>query len=207
MTDATMNATRRVEQDDVISIADLDNDSLVIRLSFTINHLSRWLTPIHDPARLIRAPRRGEPSVMDLLFELRNEEMRVFPKMHAISVKTLPDLDKLQPFGLTASQVAYDQQSTPLEVMAEFRRLRQSTTSLLRSLVDSAWDQQGNSRREHTWTIRTLAEHLAAHDYAVLADLDTALDRANAREGIAEVSRAHLPELLALLPVRLRSGR
>lgn len=207
MTDATVEATRPVERDDVISIADLDNDSLVIRLTFTINHLSRWLTPIHDSARLIRAPRRGEPSVMDLLFELRNEELRVFPKMHVISVKTLPDLDKLQPFGLTASQVTYDQQSTPLEVMAEFRRLRQSTTSLLRSHVDSAWDQQGNSRREHTWTIRTLAEHLAAHDYAVLSDLDTALDRANAREGIAEVSRAHLPELLALLPVRLRSGR
>ena len=207
MTDTTVMATRPVERDDVVSIADLDNDSLVIRLTFTINHLSRWLTPIHDLARLMRAPRRGEPSAKDLLLEMRNEELRVFPKLHVMSVKTSPDFDKLPPFALTAAQVAHDQQSTPLEVMAEFRRLRQSTTSLLRSLVDSAWDRQGSSRREHTWTIRTLAEHLAAHDYAVLSDLDVALDRANAREGIAEVSRVHLPELLALLPVRLRTDR
>lgn len=207
MTDTTVTATRRETGDDVVSIADLDNDSLVIRLTFTINHLSRWLTPIHDPSRLMRATRRGEPSAKDLLLEMRNEELRVFPKMHVISVNTLPNLDKLPPFALTPAQVAHDQQSTPLEAMAEFRRLRQSTTSLLRSLVDSAWERQGNSRREHTWTVRTLAEHLAAHDYAVLSDLDAVLDRANAREGIAGVSRVHLPELLALLPVRLRTDR
>ncbi len=207
MTDATLVGTQPVADETAVSIADLDNGSLAIRLAFTINHLSRWLTPIHDQTRLVRAARRGEPSVKQLLLEMRNEELRVFPKMYVISVKTMPDLDKLPLFALTASQVAFDQQSTPLEVMAEFRRLRQSTTSLLRSLVDSAWGRQGHSRREHTWTIRTLAEHLAAHDYAVLSDLDVALDQAHARDGIAEVSRVHLPELLTLLPVRLRTDR
>ncbi len=205
MMNATMVADRPSASVDEVTIADLDNDSLILRLTFTTNHLSRWLTPIHDPARLMRSPRRGEPSVKELLLELRNEELRIFPRMHLMTVQTTPDLDKLPPFALPPAQVAYDQQSTPLEVMAEFRRLRQSTVSLLRSLVDAAWERRGTSRREHDWTIRGLAEHLAAHDFAVLSDIDDTLDRIGAREGIAEVSRVHLPELLALLPVRLRN--
>ena len=88
--------------------------------------------------------------------------------------------------------------------MAEFRRLRQSTCSLLRSLPDNAWARVGVSRREHDWTIRRLAEHLAAHDLATLAEIDRALDRAGARSGIARVSRVHLDELLRETPVTLR---
>lgn len=206
MTNATVVTDRPSERANEITIADLDNDSLVIRLTFTINHLSRWLTPIHDPSRLTRSPRRGEPSVKDLLLELRNEELRTFPKMHLIAVQNDPDLDKLPPVARTPAQAEQDRESTPLEVMAEFRRLRQSTTSLLRSLVDAAWDRQGSSRRERNWTIRELAEHLAAHDFAVLSDMDAVLDRSGVREDIAQVSRVHLPELLALLPVRLRDA-
>lgn len=206
MTNATLVTDRSSEHADMVTIADLDNGSLVIRLTFTVNHLSRWLTPIHDPSRLTRSLRRGEPSVKDLLLELRNEELRVFPKMHLIAVQNTPNLDDLPPVVRTPAQLEYDRQSTPLEVMAEFRRLRQSTTSLLRSLVDDAWDRRGVSRREHNWTIRGLAEHLAAHDFAVLSDMDVILDRSGVREGIAQVSRVHLPELLALLPVRLRNA-
>lgn len=190
-----------------VPVTDLDNGSLVLRLSFTINHLSRWLSPIHDPAPLMRATRRGEPSVIGLLFEMRDEERRVFPKMHQISVQTNPDLDRLTPFAPTTASQAHDRQQIPLEVMAEFRRLRQSTCSLLRSLVDAAWERPGTSRQQHNWTIRALAEHLAAHDLAVLADMDIMLDRSGAREGIAAISRVPLAELLTLVPVCTRPGR
>lgn len=180
-------------------ISALDNNSLIIRLHFTINHLSRWLTPIHEQRRLLRSIRRGEPSVKDLLLELRNEELRVFPKMYAISVKTLPNLDKLPPLVRTPADEALDERSTPLEVVAEFRRLRQSTCSLLRSLPDSAWEREGISRREHDWTIRGLAEHLARHDLVVLRDIDMTLDRIGAREGVSPAARTHIDELLLTL--------
>ena len=183
-----------------VPIGRLDNDALIIRLHFTPNNLSRWLTPIHDQTRLTRSVYRGEPSVKDLMLRLRDEEFRVFPKMHAISVDTLPDLDKLPPVRRTPDEQRYDREASVLELMAEFRRLRQSTCSLLRSLPDDAWQRVGISRREHDWTLRQLAEYLVAHDRATLAAMDRALDRAGVREGIAEVSRVPLDELLRLAP-------
>ena len=187
-----------------VAVGDLDNDSLVIRLHFTVNHLSRWLTPIHDPVKLTRSVRRGEPSAKDLLLALRDEELRVFPMMHLISVRTLPDLDRLPAPARTPEEAARDRVVTPLEVMAEFRRLRQSTCSLLRGLPDAAWARAGSSRREHDWTIRGLAEHLAAHDLALLAELDETLERIGVRDDIAPASRARLPELLRLVPAGTR---
>ena len=187
-------------REDGVAIEDLDNNALIIRLHFTINHLSRWLSPIHDQTRLIRTVRRGEPSVKDLLLRLRDEELRVFPKLHLISVRTDPDLDRLPEPRHTPEEERHDRNALPLEIMAQFRRLRQSTCSHLRSLPDSAWARRGTSRREHDWTIRALAEHLARHDLKVLAEMDLALDRVNAREGIATASRAHLDELLRLAP-------
>src|SRR3954467_7315251 len=144
-----------------VKISDLDNNSLIIRLHYTINHLSRWLTPIHDRTKLVRSVRRGEPSIKDLLLRLRNEELRVFPMIHSIATKNNPDLDKLPLFSLSPAQIAHDEQTNALEVMAEFRRLRQSTCSVLRSIPDSAWARIGTSRREHDWQLRSLAEHLA----------------------------------------------
>ena len=187
-----------------VKIADLSNDSLIVRLHFTINHLSRWLTPVHDRSLLDRSPRRGEPSVKEFVIRLRDEEMRVFPKLHLISVKINPDLDKLPPVVRTPAQIAQDQARTTLGIMAEFRRLRQSTCSLLRALPDSAWARVGTSRREHDWQIRTLAEHLANHDLDVLYEIDLALDRGGAREGVNAAARAHLDELLRLVPVSTR---
>jgi hypothetical protein len=189
-----------------IKIADLDNDSLIIRLHFTINHLSRWLTPIHDQTLLTRSPRRGEPSVKELVIRLRDEELRTFPKLHLIANQVDPDLDKLPPIVRTPEQLARDQQRTTLGVMAEFRRLRQSTCSLLRSLPDSAWARVGTSRREHDWQIRTLAEHLANHDLDVLYEIDIALDRSGARARVNKAARAHLDELLRLVPLSTRSS-
>jgi hypothetical protein len=187
-----------------VKISDLDNNSLIIRLHYTINHLSRWLTPIHDKTKLMRSVRRGEPSIKELLLRLRNEEMLRFPMIHLIANENNPNLDKLPPFSLSAVQRADDEQSNALEVMAEFRRLRQSTCAHLRSLPDSAWKRVGTSRREHDWQIRTLAEHLANHDLDVLYEIDVTLDRIGAREGISTAAKAHLDELLRLVPVTVK---
>lgn len=195
--------TRQTTAADV-KISQLDNDSLIVRLHFTINHLSRWLTPVHDQSLLVRSPRRSEPSVKELVIRLRDEELRVFPKMHLVATQTNPNLDKLPPFVHTPEQTARDQRRTTLGVMAEFRRLRQSTCSLLRALPDSAWTRVGTSRREHDWQLRSLAEHLANHDLDVLYEIDMALDRNGAREGVSAASRAHLDELLRLVPVSTR---
>ncbi len=183
----------------------LSNDSVVIRLHYTINHLSRWLTPIHDPTKLTRAVRRGEPSIKDLLIQLRDEELRNFPKMYLVSVKTRPDLDQLPLFTRTSAQLENDARHSPLTIMSEFRRLRHSTLSLLRNLPNDAWSRSGISRRERDWTLRQLAEHLIAHDYDILAEMDQALDRTGAREGLAAAQRVHLDELLRLNPSETRN--
>jgi hypothetical protein len=185
-----------------VKISELSNDSLIIRLHFTVNHLSRWLTPIHDRTRLERSMRRGEPSVRELLIRLRDEELRIFPKLHLISVETNPDLDRLPGPAIATTPSSF----TSLSVMAEFRRLRQSTCSLLRSLPDSAWNRVGTSRREHDWQIRGLAEHLASHDLDVLYEIDLTLDRVGARDGVGSAARVHLDELLRLVPVSLRKS-
>jgi len=91
-----------------------------------------------------------------------------------------------------------------LTVLSEFRRLRRSTCSLLRSLPDSAWLRVGTSRREHDWQIRTLAEALVKHDEDALTEMDLALDRGGVRAGVAAHGRAHLYELLKIVPVTLR---
>lgn len=188
-----------------VKIADLDNDSLIVRLHFTVNHLSRWLTPIHDRSKLERSLRRGEPSIKELLIRMRDEEQRIFPKMHAIAMTANPDLDKAPIAARTARQEAVDAALSPLSTMAEFRRLRQSTCSLLRSLPDSAWVRVGVSRKEHDWQVRSLAEHLANHDLDALYGIDLALDRTGAREGVNEAAKVHLDELLRLTPVSTRS--
>ena len=182
------------------TIADLSNNALIIRLHFTPNHLSRWLSPVHDDTVLRRAVRRGEPSVQELLLSLRNEELRVFPQLFAVSSRSVPSLDDLPAPVRSAAQSRRDQGASMLELMAEFRRLRQSTCSLLRSLPDSAWQRIGASRRDGDWSIRALAEHLVRQDQQTLAAIDRALDQAGVRGEIAAASRVHLDELVRLAP-------
>src|SRR5215213_6234315 len=109
-----------------VKISELDNDSLIVLLHFTVNHLSRWLTPIHDQTMLERSPRRGEPSVKELVIRMRDEELRIFPKIHVIANQISPDLDKLPAETRRPDQTARDNERTTLGIMAEFRRLRQS---------------------------------------------------------------------------------
>ncbi|HEU0116602.1 MAG TPA: hypothetical protein VFQ80_18060 [Thermomicrobiales bacterium] len=176
----------------------MTNDELIIRLLFTMNHLSRWLTPIHTDARLANSPRRGEPSVKQLLIELRDHELTVFPRLFAMSTQEQPDLDALPPFRRTREEELWDHEAAVLSIMSQFRRVRQSTGSLLRSQPNDTWGREGRSREWGDTTIRRTANELARHDTEMLARIDRALDLTGARRGIATVSRADLHDLLEL---------
>jgi hypothetical protein len=176
-------------------IAALSNDALIIDLINTLNHLSRWLTPIHDGAVLSYAPRRAEPSVKDLLIRMRDVEAGAFSFMYAIATQNTPDLDRVPPVESSPLQRAADRAADPLVIMSGFRRVRESSTSLLRALPDTAWARGGFSRTSRDWTIRELAEVLALHDRAILGEIDRVLDSTGAREDIAPVSRVRLDEL------------
>jgi hypothetical protein len=171
------------------SIRDLSNDALIIRLLQTVNHLSRWLTPIHDPTALEFSARRSEPSVKELLIRLRDTEVRAYGFMNAIASERDPDLDRVPRVESSPAQIAVDRSAHPLVIMSEFRRVRESSTSLLRALPDTAWERSGYSRTQRNWTIRELAEFLAGHDREMLQRIDLALSRSGAREGIAAVSQ------------------
>jgi hypothetical protein len=185
-----------------LAIADHDNDSLIIRLHMSLNHLSRWLTPITDHSRIERSVRRGEPSVMDLLKLLRDTELVAYSRLHAMANSINPDLDKLPNPLDDPARLAPGYDRSPLSVLSEFRRLRQSTCSLLRGLPDSAWARVGTSRREHDWQIRTMAEYLANNDLDLLYKIDVALQRAGLRQEVNTASGVHLDQLLKLYPVR-----
>ena len=171
------------------SVRDLSNDALIIRLIQTLNHLSRWLTPIHDRTALEFSPRRSEPSVKELLLRLRDTETRAYGFLNAVASERNPDLDRIPRVEPSPVQISADRSAHPLVVMSEFRRVRESTTSLLRALPDNAWERGGYRRTERNWTIRELAEHLAAHDRDMLQGIDRALTRSGARHGIAAVSQ------------------
>ena len=171
------------------SIRDLANDALIIRLIQTVNHLSRWLTPIHDRTVLEFSPRRSEPSVKELLLRMRDTETRAYGFMHAIATERNPDLDRIPRVEPSPAQIAVDRSAHPLVIMSEFRRVRESTTSLLRALPDTAWERGGYSRTVQNWTVRELAEYLASHDREMLQRIDRMLSRSGAREGIAAVSQ------------------
>jgi hypothetical protein len=171
------------------SIRDLSNDGLIIRLIQTVNHLSRWLTPIHDRTVIEFSPRRSEPSVKELLLRMRDTETRGYAFMYAIATESNPDLDRVPRVEPTEVQAAVDRSAHPLVIMSEFRRVRESSTSLLRALPDSAWGRGGYSRTQRDWTIRELAEYLAGHDREMLQRIDRVLSRTGARDGIAAVSR------------------
>ena len=179
-------------------VARMTEDELIIRLAFTINHLSRWLTPVHDDLRLRRSPQREIPSVKDLLLRLRDHELEVFPQLYAIANSDRPDLDLLPRYSRTPDERDWDRSAAVLSVLSEVRRLRQSTGSLLRSLPNDAWRRDGLSRTRGDTTIRRLADELARHDNEVLREMDRSLRISGAREGINAVSQAGLDEMLEL---------
>ena len=73
-----INACRQI-------VSAMSNDALIVDLLQTINHLSRWLTPIHDQKSLDMTSRRADISVKDLLLGLRDNEVAVYSLMNAIA--------------------------------------------------------------------------------------------------------------------------
>lgn len=202
-------ATSFIRVDDPVPAAQVEriqamgNDALIIRLMFTVNHLSRWLTPIHDDDRLDRAVYRGEPTARELVLRLRDYDRYIYPRMYLAAHKPGADLDVLPDLERTPDEERRDRTDAVVVLMSQFRRTRQTITALLRALPDDAWDLGGRSRGGIEGTIRSMAEALALHDYRVLRALDQTLDQTGAREGLAEIQKAHLDELLALVPDQL----
>lgn len=192
-----------VSDEIVQGIKDLDNNALIIRLHYTVHHLSRWLTPIHDRNKLERSRHQGEPTVRDLVILMRQNEQFIYPRMFVIANEADPNMDEIPPHEPNSYLVMADQNWSTVELMGGFRRLRQSTCGLLRQLPDSAWDRQGYSRVHENATVRELAEQLAEHDYRVLRAMDRTLWDSGARDGIAEIQTASLDELLELVPKTL----
>lgn len=189
-----------VSDEAIQAIKDLDNNALIIRLHFTVHHLSRWLTPIHDRNKLERSRHYGEPTVRDLVILMRENEQYIYPRMFVIASETDPDMDQIPAHEPNAYLRMADKNWSTVELMGGFRRLRQATCGLLRQIPDAAWDRKGYSRVHEDATIRQLAEQLAEHDYRVLRSMDFTLSDSGARDDIAEIQTASLDELLELVP-------
>lgn len=193
-----------VSDEVVQAIKALDNNSLALRLHFTIHHLSRWITPIHDRNKLERSRHYGEPTVRDLVLLLRDHEQYIYPKLFIIANESDPDLDQIPPYQPNASAALAAQNWSTVELLGAFRRLRQSTCGLLRQMPDAAWGRRGYSRKHENVTMRQLAEQLAEHDYRVLRAMDATLWDSGARDSIAEIQTASLDELLELVPKTMK---
>lgn len=177
-----------------------DNNSLIIRLHFTIHHLSRWLSPIHDRNKLERSLYFGEPTAKDILLGMRHQEQLIYPKLHVIATQEDPNLDAIPPYHASLTREQSDREHSSIVLLSSYRRLRQSTCSLLRNLPDAAWDRKGYSREHRNATIRQLAEGLAASDYRYLRAMDQTLTDTGARDDLAEIQKTSLDELIKLVP-------
>lgn len=185
------------------AIRALDNNALVIRLHFTIHHLSRWITPIHDRNKLERARYHGELTPKQLLLAMRDHEQYVYPRLYVIANENDPNLDAIPEYVPSATVRMADEERSVVELLGYFRRLRQSTCGLLRELPDGAWTRKGYSRVHQNATLRQLAESLAIHDYQYLRAMDQTLWEVGAREGIADIQTWSLDKLLDLVPTSL----
>jgi len=149
--------------------------SVIIVLHDTINQLSRLLSQIQDVDALNHARHRGEPSVRELLLALRDEERWASARISCIATEPDPDLDRMVEAIDPQTQARLDAQRTPIQLLAEFRRLRQRTCATLRDAPDVAWQRVGRSRRGPNWTMHALAERLVAHDTRQLAAVQRAI--------------------------------
>lgn len=189
-----------VSDEVVQDIKNLDNNALIIRLHYTVHHLSRWLTPIHDRNKLERSRHYGEPTVRDLVIHMRQNEQFIYPRMFVVANDDDPNMDQIPPFEPNTYLQMADKNWSTVELLGGFRRLRQSTCGLLRQMPDGAWSRKGYSRVHEDATLRELAEQLAEHDYRVLRAMDYTLWDSGARDGIAEIQTYSLDELLKLVP-------
>jgi hypothetical protein len=153
-----------------------ETEQITIRLTQMVNYLAKRVTPQRDLTKVNRAPGRGEWSVKEIVEHLRDTEIRIFAKMFALVTADFPDLRKL-PAPLLPER---DDRHSILTVMSQYRRLRQSTLSLLREIPKDAWQRAGIDTDNRTITIRDLATYLIDHDAEHLAQIDATLIERNA---------------------------
>lgn len=144
---------------------------VILPLTQMPNYLSKRLTPQRDETKLTRAPERGEWSAREIIAHLRDAEAYYFAKLYHLAQREWPDLRSAEHVG----PLEYDERDLTLTVMSQFRRLRQSTLSLLRELPDDAWRKAGRDTDGTTVTILELARELVRHDAEHLAQLDATL--------------------------------
>ena len=73
---------------------------------------------------------------------MRDTETRAYGFMNAIASERDPDLDRIPRAEPSPVQISVDRSAHPLVIMSEFRRVRESSTSLLRALPDTAWERE-----------------------------------------------------------------
>jgi hypothetical protein len=144
---------------------------IILPLTQMPNYLSKRITPQRDATKLTRAAVRGEWSVREIVAHLREREAQYYPKMQRIATSEFPDLRNVANIGPTE----YNRDDSTFLVMSQFRRLRQSTLSLLRELPRDAWKRAGRDVNGDTVTIELLARELVAHDAEHLAQIDETL--------------------------------
>lgn len=144
---------------------------IILPLTQMTNYLSKRITPQRDETKLTRAPERGLQSVREILARLRDNEAVYYAKLYNLAKREWPDLSTFEQVG----PLEYDPHDLTLTVMSQFRRLRQSTLSLLRELPDDAWRKAGRDVDGTTVTILDLARELARNDAARLRQIDETL--------------------------------
>ena len=160
---------------------------IVIPLTQMMNQLSKRVSPQREESKLARPAERGEWSVREIIAHLRDTEARYFPKLHLIATAEFPDLRRI----VDIAPLPLNPNESTLTVMSQFRRLRQSTLSLLRELPNDAWKRAGRDVDGSTMTVRDLALELVRHDAEHLRQIDETL-----------IARGALPHGVASLAVR-----
>jgi DinB superfamily len=144
---------------------------ILLPLTQMTNFLSKRITPQRDETKLTRPAERGEWSVREIVAHLRDNEALYFPKLYLLVTREWPNLTGAE----EVEHVEYDPRDLTLTVMSQFRRLRQSTLSLLRELPDDAWRKAGYLEGGVTVTVRDLATDLVIHDAEHLQQIDATL--------------------------------
>ena len=154
-----------------------DNEQeIIIPLTLMPSWLSKRITPQRDETKLTRAAQRGDWSAREIMAHLRDTEAIYYPKLHLLVTNEFPDLRRAA--GPVPTSHKLD--DSTFTVMSQFRRLRQSTLSLLRELPRDAWRRAGRDVDGSSMTIRDFALELTRHDAEHLRQLDETLIARNA---------------------------
>lgn len=148
-----------------------ENERLIVALTQTLNQVTKRISPQRDGSRVNRAPSRDEWSVREIIAHLRDHEAAAFAKLFLMVTSEAPDFRHVN----LSTGVVYDPDDSVFIVMSQFRRLRQSTLSLLKDLPRDAWRRTARDLDNRTVNMRVVAEALVRHDNEHLAQIDAVL--------------------------------